>query len=161
MNTERLEYGSMGAGLIVGILLLVLLGWIPFTGWIIAGFAAGLAARGSIRGFFSGLIAGVIVSAVLIAVILFVNVGDINTIFSYFGTSSLVVSIYTVVMHLENLSSVALIKAIVINGIAIPAIGGLVGGSILSRGYMVVEQEEQEQPASSPTQVAPEPAGKD
>ncbi len=161
MNTERLEYGSMGAGLIVGILLLVLLGWIPFTGWIIAGFAAGLAARGSIRGFFSGLIAGVIVSAVLIAVILFVNVGDINTIFSYFGTSSLVVSIYTVVMHLENLSSVALIKAIVINGIAIPAIGGLVGGSILSRGYMVVEQEEQEQPSSSPTQVAPEPAGKD
>ena len=161
MNTERLEYGSMGAGLIVGILLLVLLGWIPFTGWIIAGFAAGLAARGSIRGLFSGLIAGVIVSAVLISVILFINVGDINTIFSYFGTSSIVVSIYTIVMHLENYGSLALIKAIVINGIAIPAVGGLVGGSILSKGYMVVEQEEQEQPAPAHAQVAAEPAGKE
>ncbi len=161
MNTERLEYGSMGAGLIIGILLLVLLGWIPFVGWIVAGLAAGLAARGAMRGLFSGLIAGVIVSAVLIAVILFVNVGEINTIFSYFGTSSVVVSIYTVLMHLENYSSLALIKAIVINGIAIPAIGGLVGGSILSRGYMVVEQEVQEEAAPSHAQVAAEPAGKE
>ena len=160
MNSERFEYGSMGAGIVVGLILLILLGWIPFTGWIIAGVVAGLAARGALRGLFSGLIAGVIASAILITVVLFLSVGNINTIFSYFGTSSVVVSIYTAIMHLENYGTTALIKAIVIDGIVIPTIGGLVGGSILSRGY-IVQDEESTEVAHVQSQPSGEPAGKE
>jgi uncharacterized membrane protein YjgN (DUF898 family) len=154
MNEERVEYGSMGAGIAVGIVLLVLLGWIPFVGWIIAGFAAGLSSRGALRGVFSGLISGVVVSAVLISVILFLSVGNINTIFGYLGNSYLVSSIKGLVMHLEVYGSTDLIKAVVINGIAIPAVAGLAGGGIMSRGYLVQESYEEEPvPAPLPNKV--------
>lgn len=154
MSDERIEYGSMGAGIAVGILLLVLLGWIPFVGWIAAGFAAGLSSRGALRGVLSGLIAGVVVSAVLISVILFLSVGNINTIFGYFGNSYIVSSIKGLVMHLEVYGSTQLIRAVVINGIAIPAIAGLAGGGILSRGYLVEEKyEEEPAPAPLPNKV--------
>lgn len=154
MNDEHLEYGSMGAGIVVGIVLLVLLGWIPFVGWIVAGFAAGLSSRGALRGVFSGLVSGVVVSAVLISVILFLSVGNINTIFGYLGNGYLVTSIKGVVMHLEVYGSTELIRSVVISGIVIPAVAGLVGGSILSRGYLVQENyEEEPTPAPLPNKV--------
>ena len=67
MSNERLMYGSIATGIISGVLLLILIGWIPLYGWIIAGFAAGLASRGSARGFMSALISGVVEECVICA----------------------------------------------------------------------------------------------
>lgn len=147
METSRLMYGSIGAGVIVGILLLGLLGWIPFYGWIIAGFAAGLASRGSARGLMSGLLAGIIVSAAAIAVTLFVPVSALNTIFYDVGNQYLSNTVFATVYTTISLPTIVLVKKLVVDLIVLPGIGGFIGGSILTNGYHVVEIHEEEAPA--------------
>lgn len=148
METSRLMYGSIGAGVVVGILLLGLLGWIPFYGWIIAGFAAGLASRGSARGLGSGLLAGIIVSAVAIAVTLFVPVSALNTIFYDVGNQYLNKTVFATVYTTISLPTIVLVKKLVVDLIVLPGIGAFIGGSILTNGYHVVEvHEEEESPA--------------
>lgn len=136
----------MGAGIVVGILLLGLFGWVPFYGWIIAGFAAGLASRGSGRGLLSGLLAGIIVSAVAIAVTLFVPVSALNTIFADVGNQYLSNTVFSTVYTTISIPTVELIKKLAVDIIVLPAIGGFIGGSVLSNGYTVVEVHEEEEP---------------
>lgn len=153
MESNRLMYGSIGAGVIVGILLLALFGWFSFYGWILAGVAAGFASRGSARGFASGLLAGIIVSAAAIVVTLFVPVSALNTIFYDVGNSYMNSTVFATVYSTISLPTVVLVKKLVIDLIVLPAIGGFVGGSILSNGYQVVEvQQEDAKPQPRPVE---------
>lgn len=152
METSRLMYGSIGAGIGVGVLLLGLLGWIPFYGWLIAGVAAGLASRGSGRGLVSGLAAGIVVSAVAIAVTLFVPISALNTIFADVWNPYLSSTVFSTVYTTVGMGTTELVKRLVVDIIALPAIGGFIGGSILSNGYTVMEihEEEAAKPAPKP-----------
>lgn len=145
MDSNRLMYGSVGAGILAGVLLLGLLGWMGLVGWVVAGFAAGLASRGSGRGFLSGLVAGIIVSAVAIAVALFVPMSTVNSLVSYVSNPYLTQTVVLPVYQVFNLSTYELLKKIAVDLIAMPAIGGFIGGAIASNGYLVREEEEPEQ----------------
>ncbi len=150
MESSRLMYGSVGAGIVSGILVLTLFGWVPYYGWIVAGLVAGLASRGSGRGLLSGLLAGIVVSAVVIAVTLFVPISALNTIFADFGNQYLNNTVFSTVYTAINMGTIELIKKVAVDLIVLPAVGGFIGGSILSNGYHVVEvEEEAHQPAES------------
>ena len=139
MDSDRLMYGSIGAGVLVGLFLLVLLGWIGFYGWIAAGIAAGLAARGAARGLVAGLVAGIVTSALLIVFALFVPIGVLTTIDSQINSPFLTNSVFPFVFNVMGLPALTIIKHVAIDGIVIPALGGFVGGAILSNGYFVQE----------------------
>ena len=139
MESSRLMYGSVGAGIIAGISVLILFGWVPYYGWIAAGIAAGLASRGSGRGLLSGLLAGIVVSAVVIAVTLFVPISALNTIFFASGNQYLNTTVFSTLYTAINMGTVELIKKVAVDLIVLPAVGGFIGGSILSNGYHVVE----------------------
>ncbi len=149
MESSRLMYGSVGAGIVAGILVLVLFGWVPYYGWILAGVVAGLASRGSGRGLLSGLLAGIIVSAVVIALTLFVPISALNTIFSDFGNQNLNNTVFSTVYTAISMGTVELVKKIAVDLIVLPAIGGFIGGSILSNGYTVVEVEHESEHVES------------
>lgn len=153
METNRLMYGSIGAGVIVGILLLVLFGWITFYGWIVAGLAAGFASRGSARGLLSGLLSGIIVSAVALTVTLFVPVSALNTIFYDIGNQYLSNTAFANVYTTISLPTVELVKKLVIDLIVLPGIGGFIGGSILSNGYHVVEVHDEDASDESQAEI--------
>lgn len=155
MESSRLMYGSIGAGIGVGMLLLGLFGWIQFYGWILAGFAAGLASRGSARGFASALLAGIIMSAVAIAVTLFIPVSALNTIFYDVGNQYLSNTVFASVYTVIGLPTMVLVKKLVVDLIVLPAVGGFVGGSILTNGYHVVEVQEEEVSRPKPKPVEP------
>lgn len=147
MDSNHLMYGSVGAGILAGILLLVLFGWLGLVGWIVAGFLAGVASRGSGRGFLSGLVAGIIVSAFAIAVALFVPMSAVNSVVSFFGNTYLNQTVFSSVykaLNLSTLSTYGLLKKVAVDLIVLPAIGGFVGGAVASRGYFVHEEVEPE-----------------
>lgn len=143
MDSNRLMYGSIGAGTLVGILLLALFGWIPLFGWLLAGVAAGLASRGSGRGFVAGLLAGVVVTIVAVATVMFVPVSDINTLSGYIGNQYLNGTVFSSIYGIMGMATVPLLKKAAVDLILLPAIGGFIGGSILSNGYFVQEVEEE------------------
>ncbi|MEM0157146.1 MAG: hypothetical protein QXN26_03655 [Thermoplasmataceae archaeon] len=142
MSNERLMYGSIGSGIISGVLLLILIGWIPLYGWIIAGLAAGLAARGSARGFISALISGVIVSMGIVLMALFMPFSDIAGISSFLGNAYLNAHAFPYLYSLLSNSTIPLVKIIAVDYIAIPVVGGLIGGAILNNGFYIVESTE-------------------
>ena len=155
MSNERLMYGSIATGIISGVLLLILIGWIPLYGWIIAGFAAGLASRGSARGFMSALISGVVVSIGIILMALFMPFSDLAAISSFLGTAYLNAHAFPYLYSLLSNGTIPLVKIIAVDYIAIPVVGGIIGGAILNNGYYIVES--QEVPAAAPVQIhAPE-----
>lgn len=150
MSNERLMYGSIGAAILSGTLLLILLGWIPFYGWIIAGFTSGIVARGTARGFISALISGVIVSIGIILMALFLPYSDIAAISSYLGNSYLNANAFPYLYALLSNGTLGLVKTIAVDYISIPVAAGLIGGSVLTNGYYVVESQETEAPAEYP-----------
>lgn len=151
-------YGSIATGIISGVLLLILIGWIPLYGWIIAGFAAGLASRGSARGFISALISGVIVSIGIILMALFMPFSDIVSISSFLGNSYLNAHAFPYLSSLLSNGTIPLVKIIAVDYIAIPVVGGIIGGAILNNGYYIVESQEVAAPVPAPAQApAPEP----
>lgn len=149
MDSNRLMYGSIGAGILVGILMLVLFGWLAIYGWLVAGVVAGMASRGSGRGFLSGLIAGIVVSAIAVAFALFIPVSTINTLVGYVGNQYLSSTVFAPIYSVLGLSTTELLKRMAVDLILIPAVGGFIGGSVMSNGYFVEEVEEHEQPSRS------------
>ncbi len=138
-----LEYGSAKAAIVAGILTFIVLGWLSIYGWLIAGVVAGLIARGSLRGTVSAIVSGAIVSAVMIALTLFVSPSLITTYASYLGTSQLVGDIVAQVQLAMSMQPVVLMKALMISAIIAPAIGGFIGGSILSPRHRFDEDFEE------------------
>ncbi|MCL5783590.1 MAG: hypothetical protein M1476_06755 [Candidatus Thermoplasmatota archaeon] len=146
MDSDRLMYGSIGAGVLVGLFLLTLLGWIGFYGWIAAGVAAGLAARGAARGLVAGLLAGILASVILIVFALFVPIAIVITLNSLIDSPFLTNDVFPFIYHVMGLPALTIIKHVAIDGIVIPALGGFVGGAILSNGYYVQEVAPKEEP---------------
>lgn len=149
MESNRLMYGSVGAGILVGILMLFLFGWISLYGWIVAGIAAGMASRGSGRGFLSGLVAGIVVSTVAIAFTLFIPVSAVNSIVAFVGNQYLNSTVAASAYNVLGMSTDVLLKKVAFDIILIPALGGFIGGSIMSRGYLVEAVEKHEEPSES------------
>ena len=61
---------GLGSGTLVGFIVMIILGWIPIFGPLIAGFAAGLVAgggagRGATAGFLAGILGGIIIGTVI------------------------------------------------------------------------------------------------
>lgn len=132
MPSSDLEYGSAGAAIVAGILTFIVLGWLSIYGWLAAGIVAGLIARGSLRGTVSAIISGAIVSGIMIALTIFVSPSVITTYTGFLGSNQLVGDITGKVQAAMALQPVILIKALAIGAIVVPAIGGFIGGSILS-----------------------------
>jgi uncharacterized membrane protein YeaQ/YmgE (transglycosylase-associated protein family) len=62
------DSGSLGLGVFIGFILMIILGWIPVIGAFIAGLVAGLIAKGGvIRGAKAGFLSGMM-GAIVIAV---------------------------------------------------------------------------------------------
>lgn len=61
--------GNIGLGFLIGIILIIVIGWIPILGAFVAGLAGGWVARGSMRGLAVGFVSG-IVGLVLITTVL-------------------------------------------------------------------------------------------
>ncbi len=154
MSNERLMYGSIGAGIISGALLLILIGWIPLYGWIIAGLAAGLVSRGSARGFISALISGIIVSTGIVLMALFMPFPYIAELSSLLGNAYLNAHAFPYLYSLLSNGTVPLVKIIAVDYIAVPVVGGFIGGAILNNGYYIVESTEAAAPAPANIPVA-------
>ena len=61
---------GLGTGAFAGFVVMMILGWIPIFGPLIAGFAAGLVAgggagRGAAAGFLAGILGGIIIGIVV------------------------------------------------------------------------------------------------
>ncbi len=157
MSSDRIMYGSIGAGILVGLVMLALFGWITLYGWLAAGIAAGLASRGSARGFLAGLISGIILSVMAIALSLFVPVSTLSTYAGYMGNQYIQTTLITPALNLLGLQTTTLVKELALDYILIPALGGFVGGAILSNGYRVEEVEdgarEEPEPKRSQAQI--------
>lgn len=156
MSTSDLEYGSASAAIAAGILTFIVLGWLPIYGWLIAGIITGLIARGSMRGTVAAIVAGAIVSVVLIALTILVSPSVVTTYTSYLGSSALVGNIVSTVEHAMSLQPLALVKDLGISAIVVPAIGGFIGGSVLSprERYGGDIQDNTPEPEPEPEQAA-------
>lgn len=150
-------YGSIGAGILVGLIMLILFGWISLFGWLAAGLAAGFAARGSARGFLAGLISGIIISILALALSLFVPVSTLNTYLAYIGNQYIQNTVFKPELNILGYQLMTLVKKLVVDVILFSAVGGFIGGSILSNGYTVEEVEEgareEPEPAKTRTQI--------
>lgn len=138
-----LEYGSAKAAVAAGILTFIVLGWLSIYGWIIAGVVAGMIARGSLRGTVSAIVSGAIVSGVMIVLTLFVSPSLITTYTAYLGSSSLVIDIVGKVQLAMTMQPLVLIEALIVSAIVVPAIGGFIGGSIMSPRHSMDEEYEE------------------
>ena len=126
--------GSIYFGIISSFLSLIILGLIPFLGWLLAGVFGGMAARGKGRGFVAAFLGGLIVASTLIEVSYYVHVSSLGFLPPFIKNYSL----YTQITNKMDSTRAALIKAqidtivsIILNGALITGIGGLIGGSIL------------------------------
>ena len=155
MSSDRIMYGSIGAAILVGLIMLALFGWITLYGWLAAGLAAGFAARGSARGFLAGLISGIIISVIALVLALFVPVSTLGTYAGYIGNQYIQNTIIAPALNMLGLQTTTLIKELGFDYILVPTLGGFVGGSIMSNGYIVQEVEERakEEPAPKHTQA--------
>ncbi len=142
MSSDRIMYGSIGAGILAGLIMLALFGWITLYGWFAAGIAAGLASRGSARGFLAGLISGAILSVLAIVLALFVPASTLVTYAGYIGNHYIQTTLVAPALNLLGLQTTALVKDLAFDYILVPTLGGFIGGSILSNGYRVEEVEE-------------------
>jgi hypothetical protein len=60
------ERGGMGLGVFSGFLLMLLIGWIPVLGPLLAGMVAGILANGGVgRGAFAGFLSGIMAAIIL------------------------------------------------------------------------------------------------
>lgn len=162
MSNERLMYGSLGAAILSGVVLLIMVGWISFYGWIAAGFIAGMIARGTARGFISALIAGVIASIGIIAAALFLPFSDISAVSAFIGNAYLNAHAFPYLYTLLSLGTTSLVKTVAVDYIGIPVVSGMIGGSILTNGYYVVESSEEQAPAQTAIpQISPTDTNED
>jgi len=81
--------GSIRLGTFVGFLLLLLLGFIPILGAVIAGLVAGLIARGVGRGAVAGFLAG-IAGAVALIVLLSIGGAALGAFFGQAGLGAII-----------------------------------------------------------------------
>lgn len=132
MSSQDLEYGSAVAAVIAGILTFVVLGWLSIYGWLAAGLVAGLVSRGSLRGTITAIVSGAIVSAIIIALTLLVSPGLISSYTAFLAGNSLTVDVNAKLNMLMAMQPLVLVKTLVISAVVIPAIGGFIGGSIMS-----------------------------
>ncbi len=128
--------GSVLKGLIVTFISLIFLGPFLGIGWFISGLFGGLTGRGSVRGLVSGLIGGLIASVVIIELSYYLP-GSIFTDITNF-TGNIFLLNYLSSFYLSTKASLGVdalktVIGIIIEITAVPALGGLVGGSILSR----------------------------
>ncbi len=154
MSTSDLEYGSASAGIVAGILTFIVLGWLPIYGWIAAGIVTGLIVRGSLRGAVAAVIAGAIVSGVLIALTILVSPSVISTFSSYLGSNVLVGNITGQIKLAMSMQPLVLIKSLGVSALLVPAIGGFIGGSVLSPRSRYEESYEPEAPSEPEPQQA-------
>lgn len=128
--------GNILKGLIVTFISLVFLGPFFSIGWFISGVFGGLTGRGSIRGFASALIGGLIASVVIIELSYYMPYSVITDITNFTGNIYLLhylTDTYMVTKNSLNSDALKTIIGVIIEITIIPALGGLVGGSILSR----------------------------
>ncbi len=133
-NDQR-HSGNIGIGVLATFLSLLIMGPILGAGWIISGLFGGLIARGKLRGLVAGLIGGLILSIAIIEVSYYILPSTITTITSYTGNFYLVHQIVNVYYQerasIRGSDPLHSIIAIIVEGTAIPAIGGLIGGAII------------------------------
>lgn len=128
--------GSILKGLIVTLISLVFLGPFLAIGWFISGVFGGLTGRGSVRGLASGLIGGLIATVVIIELSYYLPASLITAVTNFTGNIYLLHYLTETYMATKASLKVDTLKTIigvVIEITVIPALGGLVGGSILSK----------------------------
>jgi hypothetical protein len=84
------ERGGMGLGVLVGFLLMLLIGWIPVLGPLLAGVVAGILAQGGVgegalAGFLSGIMAAIILG-LLVTLWGLVNFGPLEALLGGLAT---------------------------------------------------------------------------
>lgn len=109
--------GSMSLGVFIGFILMVIIGWIPVLGALVAGIIAGAIARGPGRGIATGFFAGIL--GLIILAIFFFGFGSTNT-----GTLG------TQISSVVGLSIHTLLVVLSVGGIILITIGGLIGGAL-------------------------------
>ena len=108
--------GSIIVGTVAGAVVLVLLGWLPVLGALIAGIVAGHLAKGWLRGAFAGLLAGILGFFVLEFVLTGIG-GALAGSIGALGGGVLG----------------GIIGILEIGNVPLAAIGGLIGGILTSR----------------------------
>ena len=109
------DEGSLGLGVIVGIILIVIIGWVPILGALIAGMVAGAIARGPARGLVAGFVAGLI-GLLALAFLFTYSGGAVWTIFK------------NVLLGFNISITLAVLEA---SGLILISLGGIVGGALM------------------------------
>lgn len=124
--------GNIGLGVFIGFLLMVLIGWIPIIGALIAGAIAGSIAKGAGRGLITGFLSGTI-GLIILAIILGM-VGGLAG--STLGSASAAVGAGIGI----GVSSILFI--VEIGDIIVVTIGGLIGGALHPQEIIAELQKE-------------------
>lgn len=135
--SDRKDNGSIGIGIFATFISLIIMGPYFGIGWLISGFLGGMVARGKLQGFAAGLIGGLILTIALIEISYYVLPATISTITSYTGNFYIVSSIVKTYTYTRNAitgtKTIGTLIGLIVEGVLIPGLGGLIGGSVLNR----------------------------
>lgn len=114
---------SVLSGSLAGLIILILIGWIPLFGPLIAGIVAGSIARGAIRGLVAGLIAGVL-GGIFLGLLIIPAIFGMVGLFLY-NDFSIILEMPSI-RGLETGLLIAIVSIIMLAPIT--AAGGFIGG---------------------------------
>ncbi|MCL4343284.1 MAG: hypothetical protein M1267_05500 [Candidatus Thermoplasmatota archaeon] len=138
MPRDTLRYGSLVIGIIAGIIAIPFFISVPFFGLylvIFGGIIAGMIARGVIRGIAVSAAAGLILAALAIGIAAVNPQSFLNSFYQDVQFSSLLSSMVGTYLHdVTAFSITRLVELTMLYVVAIPVIGGFIGGA-LRPGY--------------------------
>ncbi|BAB60553.1 TVG1458422 [Thermoplasma volcanium GSS1] len=121
--------GSIAAGSVAGILVMIAIATATPLSWLASGFVAGIAAKGMGRGASSSLVSSLVTLFIMVTLAIFILPSGLSQLHSTIGNSFL----YNFIAYSLNTMSIPtnkLIKEIILDDVLLSIIGGLIGGSI-------------------------------
>ncbi|GEM_PF-2824119 len=129
------RYGSFKGAVAAGVILMPFFAVAPLYSFIFLGLIIGFIARGIYRSVIASLITGLITtSLVIIYGVLIENLAFYNFIYHLSASYYLVFQFISVLDHLVSFGTVPLLADLSFYAIALPTIGGFIGG-LLRPGY--------------------------
>ncbi|MCL5665826.1 MAG: hypothetical protein M1315_03195 [Candidatus Thermoplasmatota archaeon] len=124
------RFGSFAGAVVTGVILTPFIALAPAYAMVFVGLIVGVVARGLYRSVMACIFSGLIVTAI---VIVFDVVNSSSFIISLYNDSlsiPVISDIFTKLYHLTAFSTTTFIEIVVTYAVALPLLGGVVGGLI-------------------------------
>ena len=138
--SEKELSGSLGAGVISVIIVLVVIGTfgvnvLMIFGALVAGVLGGLVAKGKLRGIITGVIGGLIVTVLILELGMVLPSSLESTLLTYTGNSIITMHVFGEIGYAKaQANSTSYIERLVFDVVLMTLLGGFIGGGIHGNG---------------------------